>query len=73
MAPAATALVATSVVVTSLLTPVITALWARRFGVLSPRYRAQMAAAQSGDVAAAAGAGASQDVRLTARVETPLE
>ncbi|ALJ39043.1 2-keto-3-deoxygluconate transporter [Azospirillum brasilense] len=45
-APAATALVATSVVVTSLLTPILTAWWARRFGVLSPRYLAAQKAAQ---------------------------
>jgi len=39
IAPAATALVATSVVVTSLLTPILTAIWARRWGVLSANYR----------------------------------
>jgi 2-keto-3-deoxygluconate permease len=39
VAPAATALVATSVVVTSLLTPILTAIWARRWGVLSASYR----------------------------------
>ena len=39
VAPAATALVATSVVVTALLTPIVTSLWARRWGVLSPKYR----------------------------------
>ncbi|MGQ9369292.1 2-keto-3-deoxygluconate transporter [Azospirillum sp. ST 5-10] len=39
VAPAATALVATSVVVTALLTPVLTAWWARRWGVLSARYQ----------------------------------
>jgi 2-keto-3-deoxygluconate permease len=40
VAPSATALVATSVVVTSLLTPVLTAWWARRFGINSDHYRA---------------------------------
>ena len=39
VAPAATALVATSVVVTALLTPIVTSLWARRWGVLSAKYR----------------------------------
>ena len=44
VAPSATALIATSVVVTALLTPPLTAWWARRFGVLSPRYQAAEAA-----------------------------
>lgn len=44
VAPSATALVATSVVVTSLLTPILTAWWARRFGVLSPAYLARQKA-----------------------------
>ncbi|MBP2312764.1 2-keto-3-deoxygluconate transporter [Azospirillum soli] len=46
-APAATALVATCVVVTSLLTPILTAWWARRFGILSPRYQAAQAEAEA--------------------------
>lgn len=40
MVPAATALVATSVVITALATPFLTSLWARRFGILSPKYKA---------------------------------
>ena len=44
VAPAATALVATCVVVTSLLTPVLTAWWSRRFGINSQRYQAAEAA-----------------------------
>ncbi|MTJ83415.1 MAG: 2-keto-3-deoxygluconate transporter [Telmatospirillum sp.] len=39
VAPAATALVATSVVVTAFLTPLLTYAWARRFGMLSSRYQ----------------------------------
>lgn len=47
-APAATALVATCVVVTALVTPVLTAWWARRFGVLSPKYLAATAREAAG-------------------------
>jgi 2-keto-3-deoxygluconate permease len=43
--PSATALIATSVVVTALLTPFVTAWWARRFGMHSPRYKAMIVAA----------------------------
>ena len=50
VAPAATALVATSVVITALLTPILTSLWSRRWGTLSPKHRA--AAALSGGGAA---------------------
>jgi hypothetical protein len=39
VAPAATALVATSVGVTARLTPIVTPRWARRCGVLSAKYR----------------------------------
>jgi len=51
VAPAATALVATCVVVTSLLTPVLTAWWAKRYGVLSPRYLAAQRAAEQTEAA----------------------
>lgn len=37
VAQTATALIATSVVVTAFLTPILTYAWARRFGMLSPR------------------------------------
>ncbi len=44
MAPSATALIATSVVVTALLTPFLTAWWATHFGMHSKRYQLRMAA-----------------------------
>jgi 2-keto-3-deoxygluconate permease len=44
VAPSATALIATSVVVTALLTPFLTAWWATHFGMHSKRYQLRMAA-----------------------------
>jgi 2-keto-3-deoxygluconate permease len=43
MAPSATALIATSVVVTALLTPFATAWWATHFGIHSDRYQRRAA------------------------------
>ena len=44
IAPSATALIATSVVVTALLTPFLTAWWAGAFGMNSKRYQRRAAA-----------------------------
>ena len=44
IAPSATALIATSVVVTALLTPFVTAFWARRFGTYSAACQLRAAA-----------------------------
>ncbi len=50
IAPSATALIATSVVVTALVTPFLTAWWAGRFGINSERYQRRAAAAGVGPV-----------------------
>jgi hypothetical protein len=64
VAPAATALVATSVVVTSLLTPILTSMWSRRWGILSPKYRASAAAESFDSLPAASGIEATLDHQL---------
>jgi 2-keto-3-deoxygluconate permease len=43
VAPAATALIATSVVVTAFCTPLLTHWWAKRYGMLSPNYKGKQA------------------------------
>jgi 2-keto-3-deoxygluconate permease len=53
VAPSATALVATAVVVTALLTPLLTAWWARRFGILSQQRQASNAAVAANPIAGA--------------------
>jgi 2-keto-3-deoxygluconate permease len=65
VAPSATALVATSVVVTALLTPLLTAWWARRFGILSSRYQAGLSAPRGTT-------GATQITLGTPRGATPI-
>ncbi len=57
VAPGATALIATSVVVTALLTPFLTAWWAHRFGIYSERHQRHAAATADADAVAAAAPG----------------
>jgi 2-keto-3-deoxygluconate permease len=53
VAPSATALVATAVVVTALLTPLLTAWWAKRFGIFSQQRQASTAAVAANPIAGA--------------------